>query len=167
MSTFWFCAAILTKNAELEFANRKTPKSFKSGSVRESFNGLLAQMCKGDKEKCAILRGLVRLNRVSSVRDIHTSSFFGPRTCRIQYLFSPMNVFPAKVKIAEGKTTLCSSGLTTLLEGTKIRANVCVDLVITAVDSEKIDELLIEHPEWFSGEIDDLNCILGKIESQP
>lgn len=162
MSTFWCCVAILTRNVELEFANRKTPKSFKSGSVRKSFNGLLTQICNGDKEKCAILKGLVRLNRVSSVRDIHTSSFFGPRTCRIQYLFAPMNVFPVKTKIVEGKTTLCSSGLTMMLEGTKIRANVCIDLVVTTVEHDKIDELLAEHPEWFSGEIDDLNCMLKK-----
>lgn len=161
MSVYWYCAAVLTKNAEIEFANRKTPNSFKRGAVRESFVGLLGQLCKDEKRNHKVLKGLVTLDRVSSVRDIHTSSFFGQKTCRIQYLFSKMNVFPVRMKMAEGKTTLCSSGLTTTLEGVKVRANVCIDLVITQVDAGKIEELLIKNPDWFCGEIESLNEVEG------
>ncbi|WOZ13920.1 matrix protein [Chelidonium yellow mottle associated virus] len=157
MTTYWICASVLTKHAEIEFANRRSPASFKAGAVREAFIDLLGQLSKTGSDKHKILKGLLDLNRVSSIKDMHTSSFFGQRTCRIQYMFSEMNVFPVERKLEEGKTTLCSCGLTAVLEGTKVRANVCVDLVITSIDPDKIECLLSESPEWFCGEIEDLN----------
>ncbi|DBA37100.1 TPA_asm: M [Pelargonium alphacytorhabdovirus 1] len=154
MSKTWICAAVYAKHSEIELSERKRLKDFSNASLIRGYCDLLSHLGASNPDAVKVLVGLIARKRYTALTDVSTSAFFGPKTMRVQYVLDKMNVFPMDRKLTEGKTTFRADGLTTVINGAKIRANVQIDVVISIIPAEEIDSILKSKPFWFCGELD-------------
>jgi len=149
-------ATMYVNKAELEISGRKKPRNFPKGALRSGLIDLLLHLVNEDQQSQRVIQGLFDRGRVNSVTDTHTSPYLGQRTSRITYLFCRSNLFPSKSSFQDRKVILKAFGKTTVISGITVKANINIDMVFTTIPPADIENLLRSNPEWFCGEISDL-----------
>lgn len=153
--TKWVCFSFYVKKAEIEVANKRKCNTFQPGVLLKELVMLIQVLAGENIWLGTLIDGMISSKRYSIVKDSYNSVYLGPKTSRMSLVFSPHNVVPDPREFKQGSYTISGMGKRKMIEGTLVRANIDMKIVVTEWDSDRVKKATEECGHWFSGPIMD------------
>nr|QQL94333.1 matrix protein [Kenyan potato cytorhabdovirus] len=155
MSLQWVRVSVYTSVCEIEASGQKDLKKLRKDQIVERLSDLLKVGLGENGDVWKYLKALMDRRRVSVQYDRHVSPFFGIKTSRATFRIIKHNLFPATGEIKQGEFHVNQIGKRTVIDDTKIKADVIIKVVVAVMSTEEMTAALKENPSWFCGEITD------------